>query len=351
MNSSADPSYQLDKQRVENAIKSDDPELLRKILETSPYTKQLLQCKNSKSKFLDEATSMGNGKTVRVLLESGVELSSHHYPSVFWQDNLEIIKLFIEFQFDVFAEMNHQSITNIICNDSFDECVFRAIKMTDPNDLCKFVNEGSSYIVLASCCYYDSIDIFNKFFTECAFDHKYHILFWSTLSVRHGATSKILTYALEKCQCDEHMVREALNLVLKCKSYSSNIGILLEYLHGIDPDASLIETFVSCMVVPYVKICLEHNHYDSMVQSKILQLFVNINCPSEGDCCEDEETISGMIKLFIEHNFDLSEIFDELLIIAYVCNYKDILKILKEFSVDKSLVLERIMHKFQKILS
>lgn len=349
MTLSNDHNYiQLDRQRVENAIKSDNHQLLRSILETSPYTKQLLKVKNSRSRFLDEAINMSNEKTVRVLLELGVELDSHYYPALFWKDNLQMFKLFIEFQFDVFAQMDHQSIINIICNHNHDECVLDATKIFDFYDLGKLINGSSSYVALSLCCYYDSINIFNEYFAECGLDHKYHVLFWSVLSAQHNLKSRILTYVLEKWPYDEHIVRETLTISLKCKVYSCNIDILIEYLQGIDPDANIIKTFINRLEPKHIGTCLEHNRYDSLVQSELLQLLIKVMHPIE-ECNVDEERTLDILKLFIKHNFDLTEIFDELLIIAYACDYQSVLKLLRESNVDKSLILERILNKFQKV--
>ena len=345
MASSSIPEFNRDLDKIVVAICENDICTIRHILETSSYIQQLFD-DHHRPTLLSTAAVNNSCESIGVLLEYGAKIEARDYSlihTIMMNDNVNLLKILMEYNFDIYKEIDHATITHIICHMNNSYVLSNVNKLTrHKNKLIEYCLKKSMSLILALCCLYDGINVFTEFFSGCPLDYQY-MLFWAILNGQNSV--KILTQILATKNISSEIIREALKITFQC-GFSLNAKLLFEYLGYADPDGFVIETYTRECNIDMMQLCLKNNGYDTQTQTGILINFTSlITTPRDIYDDEAEDNFVQILQLFVEYQFDLNIILDEIILYSYVNNYQSILEFVRKQNLDVHAALMKVNDK------
>lgn len=341
------PEFNRDFDKIVVAIHENNIDAIRHILETSSYRQQLFDHNIPRRPILlSVAINNSSEDVIRLLLEYGAKLEARDYKSIYTimaGDNVNLLKILMEYNFNIYKEMDHATVTHIIQSIDNSYELSNMNKLTQhKNKLIEYCSKKSMSLILALCCFYDSINIFTEFFSGCSLDYQY-MLFWSTLNFKND--TKLLTHILATKNVSNEMIKEALKIAFHCE-FSLNAKLLFEYLDYADPDGFVIETYTRECNIDMVQLCLKNNGYDTQTQTGILINFTSLlTTPRDIYDSDAEDNFVQMLQLFVEYQFDLNINLDDVILYSYVNNYSSILEFVREQNLDIHTALMKVNDK------
>ena len=340
---------QAELESIDSVINLGDTNLVESMISKSHH-KDILFNPSSKPNLLSSAIRADNIHMIKLLLNLGAIIDYDNirlYPFILRTQS--ILKLFVEYGFDVFESIDSQHIMIILI-----KCYpydFLGVVIDDSKDFSKILDKYSTtkdkYISLAMWSHLDNMEMFNIYFAEYPLidDCKCDIVFWSVYQ-SYDNDGKILSYALNRWIYEETFVREMLDFALTYEKRNHSC-ILFGLLLFQDPSAKIILAYMKNMDTIGIEMCLNHNTYPPSIHSELLQLFIHRISPRHG---YDEQIALGILKIFLYHNFDLDEILDDLILYSYALEYKDILKVIGSTKIDIHFALNKISEKLSKAI-